>query len=90
MHVSYKKRSAEEIAEILKDYREGKGFYEISKKYSISESSFYRLVQAYHGMNADEIHRLRHHTKELSRMKKKLDQQEFEIKLLKKALKKKW
>jgi putative transposase len=90
MCVSYKKRSPEELENILKDYREGIKYLEISKKYKIGESSFYRIVKAYHGMNAAEIKKLRSQDKEMRRLQVKLEEQAFEIKLLKKALKKKW
>lgn len=90
MCVSYVKRSPEQIAEILKEYSQGLKFIELSKKYSIGESSFYRLLKNYKGLNAEEIKKLRHQDKELGRMKRKLSEQDFEIKLLKKALKKKW
>ncbi len=90
MCVSYVKRSPEQIAEILRDYGQGLTFIELSQKYSIGESSFYRLLKNYKGLNPEEIKKLRHQDKELSRMKRKLSEQDFEIKLLKKALKKKW
>lgn len=90
MRVSYSKRTPEEIAEILREFSQGLPFIEISKKYKIGESSFYRLLKNYKGLNSAEIGKLRHQDKQISRLKRHLSEREFEIKLLKKALKKKW
>jgi transposase len=90
MCVAYKKRSEEELAEILEDYRRGMKFLEISQKYKIGESSFYRILGKYKGLNAEEIKKLRHQDKEIRRLKKQLKDREFENKILKEALRKKW
>ncbi|MGZ3770766.1 MAG: hypothetical protein ACXVCR_11570 [Bdellovibrio sp.] len=80
----YKRRSKEEIENILKDYAADISEFEICSKYSLSGSGFRRILAASRGENPHS----RKVESKISRLEKKLKEQEKEIALLKAALKK--
>lgn len=82
--VPYKRRSKEEIEDILKDHKEGIAVFEICSKYSLSGSGFRRILAASLGENPNS----KKSPNKVSRLEKKLKEQEKEIALLKAALKK--
>lgn len=83
--MSYKKRTEEEVQIMLKEFAQGVSIPEISKKYSISHSSFYRLLWDSRGV--DMSTRKTSHSK-IKKLEKTLQERDKEIALLKAALKK--
>lgn len=84
--MSRKARSEDEIKAIIKDYESEATILEISKKYKISETAFYRLLNAHRGVDiyADR----KKQEVENRKLKKQLAERDTEIALLKAALKK--
>ena len=83
----YKARSKEEIENIVKDFESGQSAYDVSKKYKISETSLYQLLNSYHGVTRASDKRKSHQTK-IKKLEKSLAEKDKEIALLKAALKK--
>jgi AraC-like DNA-binding protein len=84
--VSRKKRSTEEVDEILKEFSECRSVSEVSLKFGISESAFYRLLKVSRG-EAPCSSKKAQQTK-LKKLEKLLLERDKEIALLKSALKK--
>lgn len=85
--MSWKKRSQDEINEILKDCATGMSALEICEKHDLGERQLYRILRQHRGLNADATRRDRAKQK-VSKLERKVKEQEEEIKLLKAALKK--
>lgn len=84
--MSYKKRTKEEMENILREFASGVSLPDIAKKYGISQTSFYRLVLASRGLNPNAgVEQRRNRIKKLE---KDLDARDKEIRLLKAILKK--
>ncbi|RYZ89244.1 MAG: hypothetical protein EOP06_09610 [Proteobacteria bacterium] len=83
--MSLKKRSAEEIENIIQDFASESSLHDISVKYSISEDAIYRLLQKHHGSFVPQSSAKK---KKITSLEKKVAEQEKEIALLKAALKK--
>lgn len=81
-----KKRSLEEVEDILRSFANGLSISDISKKYQISEASFYRILRVSRGEPADASQRKRVAT--IEKLEKTLREREKEISLLRAALKK--
>lgn len=84
--VARKKRSPEEVEEILRAFAQGASMYDISVKYDITQPSFYRILRASRGDPPNGI-RAKQKTK-IERLEAELRMREKEIRLLKEALKK--
>lgn len=82
----YKKRSEEEIQNIIKDYEGGNTLYEISKKYEISDDSIYALIKSRRGI--DPFATKRKQQSKIKKLQKQIDEKDKEIALLRAALKK--
>lgn len=85
--VSYTKRTEKEIKEIVKAYENKTDLNEICKKYSLSQTSFYRMLAKHRGYDNEANYKAKR-TTEHQKLKKKIKQQEEEIKILRAALKK--
>lgn len=81
-----KKRSAEEVEEILRAFANGMSIPAIAKKYTISQSAFYRLLKVSRGEHPDRSKY--RETSKIAKLEKALAEREKEISLLKAALKK--
>lgn len=84
--MSLKKRSKEEIDEILKAASEGKSVSEICKKFQISEGSYYRILNMSRGLRIEKTQNRQ--TRRIAKLESQLKEREKEIALLKSALKK--
>lgn len=85
-YVSYRKRTKDEVAALLKDYNNGMPIHELTRVHNVTEPSFYRILRASKGLDHNSTH-----TKQMSRIKKlekDLAAREKEIRLLRAALKK--
>jgi hypothetical protein len=85
--VSWKRRSKEEIEKILKDCATGMSMLEICERHDLGERQLYRILRQHRGLNADAARRDRVQ-KKVSKLERKVKEQEEEIKLLRAALKK--
>lgn len=85
--MSWKKRTKQEIEEIIKDSSMGMSAYEVCAKHNLCEDSLYRILQKYRGLNADAIRR-DHVKSKVEKLEKRVRQQEEEIALLRAAFKK--
>jgi len=84
--VSRKVRTAEEIQIILRAFANGSSIPEISEKFGISESSFYRILRVSRGEEAYASPRK--DAKRIETLEKKLKERDREIALMREALKK--
>jgi putative transposase len=50
-----KRFTPQQIANILKEYENGKSVEEITREHSVSRASFYKWRQRYGGMDASEL-----------------------------------
>jgi Mor family transcriptional regulator len=85
MIVSYKKRSNEEIEQIIAEYQKGLTQAELAEKYQVSEDSICRILKSASGA---EDGRATKRADQVKKLEKKLIERDEEIKLLKAALKK--
>jgi hypothetical protein len=85
--VSYKKRTPEEILEMITAYEGGLRIADLCTKYAIGESAFFRLLALNRGYDPKASCEERRKDKVKS-LHKKIKDQEEEIKLLRAALKK--
>ena len=84
--MSRKKRSKEEVEEILRFFAQGMSVNEISQKFSISNTAFYRLLRVSRGEAPDASKKKQE--SQIAKLKKQLEQRNKEIRLLKEVLKK--
>ncbi len=77
-----KKRSEEEIKEILKAQANGVPISEICKQFDMSQTAYYRLIHASQGAMPKKAE------SKIKKLEKKLKEREREIALLKEILKK--
>ncbi len=59
-----------QIANILKEFEQGKSVEEISRQYGVSKASFYKWRQRYGGMEATELKRVKELEEENARLKR--------------------
>lgn len=85
--VSYKKRTSEEITEMITAYEGGLRIADLCTKYEIGENAFYRLLAIHRGYDPAASANERKKGK-VKALHKKIKDQEEEIKLLRAALKK--
>lgn len=62
--------SPTQIANILKEFDQGKSVEEISREYGISRAAFYKWRQRYGGMDASELKKVKQLEEENSRLKR--------------------
>ena len=79
-----KKRSLEEIEEILRAFAQGSSIFDISVKYDISQPAFYRILKFSRGQSPNGDKR----KSKIEKLESELRMREKEIRLLKAALKK--
>lgn len=81
-----KKRSKEEVENILREFASGLSLVDICEKHQMSESGFYRLLSASKGVDPN-AYRKKNESK-IAKLEKELAKREKEIRLLKMVLKK--
>ncbi len=81
-----KKRTKEEVEEMLIAHAQGATMPEISQRFSISEGSFCRILRVNRGLPADSTGKKT--KKKVERLERQLKERDREIELLKAALKK--
>jgi putative transposase len=64
------KFSVTQIANILKEFEQGKSAEEITREHGVSRASLYKWRQRYGGMEASELKRVKHLEEENARLKK--------------------
>jgi putative transposase len=64
------KFSPTQIANILKEFDQGKSVEEISREQGISRAAFYKWRQRYGGMDASELKRIKQLEEENARLKR--------------------
>lgn len=62
--------SSAQIADILKEFDNGKSVEEISREYGISRAAFYKWRQRYGGMEASELKRVKELEQENAKLKR--------------------
>ena len=80
----------EQIVRILKEAEAGVSVKEISRKYNISDATFYIWRQKYGGLEVSDAKRLRALEDENKRLKKLLAETVLENAAIKDVLSKKW
>lgn len=86
-----KRYSEEQIIRILREAEKGEqSIGELSRKYGISEQTYYRWRQRFQGMQVAEAKRLRTLEKENARLKRLLANRDLEIDAMKELLAKNW
>lgn len=80
----------EKIIKVLREQESGGKVSELSRKYGISEQTFYRWRSKYGGMSVSEARRLKVLTEENQRLKQIVGEQALDIRALKAALEKKY
>lgn len=84
-----KRFSPEQIAQILKEYDNGKGVQEIIREYGVSKAAFYKWRERYSGMSSDELKRLKALEDENRRLKHMYAELALDLKLAKEIIEKK-
>lgn len=84
-----KRFNPEQIAQILKEYDNGKGVQEIIREYGVSKAAFYKWRERYGGMNAEELKRLKTLEEENRRLKHMYAELALDLKLAKEIIEKK-
>lgn len=59
-----------QIANILKDFEQGKSAEEINREYGVSKATFYKWRERYGGMEASELKRIKELEEENARLKR--------------------
>lgn len=80
----------EKIIKVLREQESGGKVSELSRKYGISEQTFYRWRSKYGGMSVSEARRLKVLTEENQRLKQIVGEKALDIRALKAALEKKY
>lgn len=62
--------SPTQIANILKEFEQGKSVEEISREHGISRAAFYKWRQRYGGMDASELKKIKQLEEENARLKR--------------------
>jgi putative transposase len=82
------KFSPSQIAQILKEFDEGKSVEEISREHGINRATFYQWRKRYGGMQASELKRLKELEEENARLKRMYANLAMELDTAKYILKK--
>lgn len=64
------KFTATQIANILKEFDQGKSVEEISREHGLSRATFYKWRQRYGGMDASELKRIKELEEENAKLKR--------------------
>lgn len=64
------KFSSSQIAQILKEFEQGKSVEEISREHGVSRPTFYQWRKRYGGMEASELKRVKELEEENSKLKR--------------------
>lgn len=83
-----KRRTEEEIVEILREAELGSPVTEICRKHGIADVTFYKWRKRYGGIEKTEVRRIRELEKENAELKKALGEHVIALNATKEALKK--
>jgi len=84
-----KRFSPEHIANILKEFDNGKSVEEIIRTHGVSKAAFYKWRQRYGGMNSDELRKMKTLEEENRRLKHMYAELALDLKLAKEIIEKK-
>lgn len=84
-----KRFSPEQIANILKEFDNGKSVEEIIRTYGVSKAAFYKWRQRYGGMNSEELRKMKTLEEENRRLKHMYAELALDLKLAKEIIEKK-
>ncbi len=84
-----KRFSPDQIANILKEFENGKSIEEIIRQHSVSKAAFYKWRQRYGGMNSDELKKMKALEEENRRLKHMYAELALDLKLAKEIIEKK-
>ena len=84
-----KRFSPEQIANILKEFDNGKSVEEIIRTHGVSKAAFYKWRQRYDGMNSDELRKMKTLEEENRRLKHMYAELALDLKLAKEIIEKK-
>jgi putative transposase len=82
--------SEEKIISILKEVEAGAKVIEICRKYGMSDATFYNWKTKYHGMEVNDLKRLKQLEDENGKLKQIVADQALDIQALKHVLSKKY
>ena len=85
-----KRYSKEQIYKILSEKEQGKSIQELTRKYGVTEQTFYRWKLKYDGMGLSELKRTKELESENAKLKRILADQMLQIDAMKDVLQKKW
>ncbi len=84
-----KRFTPEQIANILKEFDNGKTVLELTRTHGVSKASFYKWRERYGGMNSDELKRMKLLEDENRRLKHMYAELALDLKLAKEIIEKK-
>lgn len=84
-----KRFTPQQIANILKEYENGKSVEEITREHCVSRASFYKWRQRYGGMDASELKRLKALEEENRKLKMMYTELALDLKVAKEIIEKK-
>jgi putative transposase len=82
------KFSPNQIAQILKEFEEGKSVEELSREHGINRATFYQWRKRYGGMEASELKRVKELEEENARLKRMYANLALDLDMAKTILKK--
>jgi putative transposase len=80
----------DQIIGILREVEGGKPIAEVCRQYGVSEATVHRWREKYHGMDKEQLHRLKELEAENARLRGIVAQQAMDNAALKDLLGKKW
>lgn len=83
------KFSATQIANILKEFEQGKSMDDLVREYKISKTTFYNWRKRYGGLEASELKRIKELEEENSRLKRMYTNLAMELDIAKYIIEKK-
>ncbi len=84
-----KRFSPQQIAQILKEYDQGKDVPSIIREHGVSKAAFYKWRERYAGLNADELRKMKVLEEENRRLKHMYAELALDLKLAKEIIEKK-
>jgi putative transposase len=78
-----------QIAQILKEFEQGKLVAEITREHGVSQAAFYKWRQRYGGMEGSELKKLKELEEENPRLKQMYAELALDLKLTKEIIEKK-
>ena len=90
MSMKGKRFTEEQIISVLKEAKSGAKVMDVCRKYGISDATYYNWKAKYHGMEINELKRLRLLEDENKRLKHIVADQALDIQALKHVLSKKY